>query len=256
MFSFYRYTFKYHKFIGFKNYVKVLNDPIFLRALGNTCCLVVGVVTLVLIISILLASLLVSLSDRMRTILMVIFYIPGVTSIVTICMAGKWIYDYRFGTINYIMNLMGFESINWLSDKYTANLSLITFIVYLCLGSPIILHTTAMLAIPRTYYEAARIDGATKWQQLWEITVPLIRPTTLYLMVMLTIGSFQTFIIIYLMTGGGPFYRTTTIAYRLSVEAFDLARYGIASTYGVIILVIVASLAIVQYKFFSKDVEY
>lgn len=255
-FSFYRYTLRSYFFVGFRNYLNIIRNPIFLRALGNTCLFVLGIVPSIIIFSILLSAVLVDMKDKSRTSYMGIFYLPSVTSIVTISIVFKWIYDYRYGIVNYMMGLMGMDNISWLTEKYTAIPSIIVMIVYLSIGGPTILHTAAMLAVPKTYYDAAKIDGATKWQTLWKITVPLIRPTTLYLTVVLTIGSFQTFIIIHLMTLGGPFHRTTNLAFQLSLEAFSYTKYGLASTYGVVLLIIITILTYFQYKLFSKDIEY
>ena len=121
---------------------------------------------------------------------------------------------------------------------------------------PIILLTAAMATIPKTYYDAAKIDGATSWQILWKITVPLIRPTILYLMIMTVIGSFQIFIIIVLLTGGGPYYRSTTIAFQIVDTAFSNGHFGLASAMGIILLFIISVLTLIQYKFLSKDIQY
>lgn len=255
-YSFYRFTIKTYKFIGIKNYVSLFSDSIFLRALINTCLFVIISVPVVLVLSVLIAAFIVNMSNKARTNFMGIFYLPSVTSIVTLCLAWKWIYDFRYGMLNYLLNLLGYENINWLADKYTALPSLILFLIYVGLGVPIILHTAAIAAIPKTYYDAAKIDGANPWQILWKITVPLIRPTTLYLLILETIGSFQVFLIVLLMTLGGPYYRTTTLAFQLTEEAFKFSHYGIASTYGVILLIVVGILTLIQYKFLSKDIQY
>ena len=154
------------------------------------------------------------------------------------------------------MRLAGYENINWLSNKHTAIPALLIMIIYISLGVPVILYISAMMNIPKSLYEAAKIDGASEWQLLWNITVPLIRPTTLYLLIILTIGSFQTFIVVFLMTGGGPYYRTTTLSYLLISEAFENGHYGVASSMGIILLVIISMLTMVQFRFFSRDVEY
>lgn len=185
-----------------------------------------------------------------------IMYLPAVTSIITFTLMWKWIYNYQCGSLNYLMRLVGYEEINWLSDRNTALPALLLMMVYASLGMPIILYVSAMINIPKSLYDAAKIDGASEWQSLWQITVPLIRPTTLYLLIVLTIGTFQTFIIVLLMTGGGPYYRTTTLSYLLIQEAFTYSHYGVASAMGIILLIVIATLTILQFKFFSKDIEY
>lgn len=256
IFSLHRFTIKTYKFIGIKNYVLLFSDEIFRRALTNTCLFVIISVPVVLILSLLIAATLVKMKDKARTNFMGIFYLPSVTSIVTLCLSWKWIYDFRYGMLNYLLNLLGYENINWLASKYTALPSLILILIYIGLGIPIILHTTAISAIPKTYEDAARIDGANSWQVLWKITIPLVRPTTLYLLILETIGTFQVFLIVLLTTLGGPYYRTTTLAFQLTEEAFKFSHYGIASTYGIILLMVVGTLTIIQYKFLSKDIQY
>jgi len=256
IYSFHRYTLKTYRFIGLKNYIGLLDDPIFVRAIKNTLFFVVTSMPIVLLISILAAAFIIKMNSKLRSFFMGMFYLPSITSIVTLTLVWKWIYDYRYGILNYIRSIFGYENINWLASKYTVLPALLALLIYLCLGMPIILLTAAMAAIPKTYYDAAKIDGATDWQILWKITVPLIRPTVLYLMIMLMIGSFQTFIIIVLMTGGGPYYRSTTLAYQIADEAFQFSHFGVASAMGIILLFVVSILTLTQYKLLSKDIQY
>lgn len=256
IYSFHRYTLKTYRFIGLKNYINLLDDPIFIKAIRNTLFFVVTSTPLILLISILAAAFIIKMSSKLRSFFMGMFYLPNITSIVTLTLVWKWIYDFRYGILNYIRSVFGYESINWLSNRYTVLPALLAFLIYLCLGMPIILLTAAMAAIPKTYYDAAKIDGATEWQTLWKITIPLIRPTVLYLMIMLMVGSFQTFIIIVLMTGGGPYYRSTTLAYQIADEAFQYSHFGVASAMGIILLFVVSILTLTQYKLLSKDIQY
>jgi len=256
IYSFHRYTLKTYRFIGLKNYINLLDEPIFVKAIKNTLFFVVSSTPIILILSIFAASFIIKMNSKLRSFFMGMFYLPSITSIVTLALVWKWIYDLRYGILNHITSLFGYESINWLANKYTVLPSLLVFLIYLCLGMPIILLTAAMAAIPKTYKDAAKIDGATDWQILWKITVPLIRPTVLYLMIMLIIGSFQTFIIIVLMTGGGSYYRSTTLAYQIADEAFQFSHFGVASAMGIILLFIVSTLTLIQYKFLSKDIQY
>lgn len=254
--SFHRFNLNTYRFIGLKNYIDLLSDPIFIKAIRNTLFFVLTSTPLILLISILAAAFIIKMNSRLRTFFMGMFYLPCITSIVTSTLVWKWIYNYRYGILNYIRSIFGYESINWLSNKYTVLPALLVFLIYLSLGLPIILLTAAMAAIPKTYYDAAKIDGASEWQMLWKVTVPLIRPTVLYLMIVLVIGSFQIFIIIVLMTGGGPYYRSTTLAYRIIEEAFQYDHFGVASAIGIILLLVVSILTLTQYKLLSKDIQY
>jgi len=217
---------------------------------------VLGTVPSILIISIVLSAVLIEIKGKLRTVFIGIFYLPEVTSVITFVLSWKLVYDYRYGILNSIMNMLGIPDINWLANPNSAIPAIVAMIVYGSLGVPIILYISAIAGIPETLYEAARIDGANEWQLLWKITVPLIMPTTLYLMIRLTIGVFQTFILVYLMTGGGPFYKTTTMSYFMIREAFQNSNYGMASAIGVIFLGIISVMAALQYKYFSKEIEY
>jgi len=255
-YSFYRFTIKSFRFIGFKNFIDIFGDPIFRKAIVTTCWFVVGSVPLIILISVLIAALLIKVNAKVRTVTMGIIYLPAVTSIITFTLTWKWIYSYRYGILNYFMRVAGYGDINWLSNKHTALTALLVMLIYASLGVPVILYISAMANIPKSLYDAAKIDGASEWQLLWHITVPLIRPTTLYLLIILTIGTFQIFMIVLLMTGGGPYYRTTTLSFLLIEEAFSYAHYGVASSMGVILLIIISTLTIMQFRFFSRDIEY
>lgn len=255
-YGFYRLTIKSFKFIGLKNYIDIFSDPIFRKAIITTCYFVIGSVPFIILLAVLISALLIRVNAKLRTVTMGIIYLPVVTSIITFTLTWKWIYFYPYGILNYFMRLAGHENVNWLSNKNTALPAMLVMLIYLSLGVPVILYVSAMTNIPKSLYDAARIDGASEWQLLWHITVPLIRPTTLYLLIVLTIGTFQTFLIVLLMTGGGPYYRTTTLSYLLVDEAFNYGHYGVASAMGIILLIVIATLTITQFRFFSRDIEY
>ena len=256
MLSFYKYKLNSFAFVGINNYIKLAADMVFRRAVWNTFLLTIIAVPTIIIISILIASFIINKSQKLRSLVMGIFYLPAVTSIVTICITWRWIYNTRYGILNSFLNFLGIESINWLGDSKTALSTILVVLVYISLGIPIILFTSAMGAVPKTYYEASDIDGANDFQKLWYITIPLIKPTTLYLAITLTIGLFQTFVIVRLMTGGGPYYATTTISFYLVQSAFYFSQYGFASTIGIFLLALIAGITILQYKFLSSEVEY
>ncbi len=256
IYSFHDYTFKEYTFIGLENYIDLINNPIFIKSFLIAFYFVIGCTPATIILTIILSALIVKMGQRAKTLFMAIFYLPNITSIVTITLVWRWIYDYNYGLANKILNNFGYESINWLSNKFTVLPSLFIFGVSMSLGMPIILCVASMLSIPKDYYDAAKIDGATGWQELWLITVPLIRPIMLFLTITGVIGNFQVFMLVVLMTGGGPFYRTTTIAFLIAREAFDFYRFGSASAMGVILLFVISFFTILQYKFFSKDIQY
>jgi len=254
--SLYKFGLRSSSFVGFNNYIKLASDEVFKKAVINTSVLTIFAVPIIILVSILMASFIIEKSKKIRSLVMGIFYLPTVTSIVTICVTWRWIYNTKFGILNSFLNSMGIEDVNWLGNPKTALSTILVVMVFIQLGYPIILYTAAMGAIPKTYYEAADIDGANYLQKLWRITVPLIKPTTLFLAVTLTIGLFQTFVIVRLITGGGPYYATTTVSFLLVQSAFYFSRYGMASTIGIVLLVLIAGATIIQFKFLSSEVEY
>ena len=256
IYSFHRYTFKEYTFIGLKNYIHLIDNPLFIKSLVNAFYFVIGCTPATILLTVIISSLIVKMDQRGKTFFMSVFFLPNITSIVTLTLVWRWIYDYNHGLANRVVTLLGYEGINWLSNKYTCLPALFIFTVSLSLGIPIILTVAAMLSIPKTYYDAAKIDGATDWQILWLITVPLIRSTILFLTIIGVIGNFQAFMVIVLMTGGGPFYRTMTICYLIVKEAFEYYRFGSASAMGIILLFVIAFFTVVQYKYFSKDIQY
>ncbi|WP_245954607.1 carbohydrate ABC transporter permease [Paenibacillus flagellatus] len=244
------------RFIGLGNYANLFADDVFLRALLNTFLFVVGVVPLSVVFSIFVASLVIQKSAAAATFFRASFYLPIVTSQVLLSITWLWIYNPVSGIANYALSLFGAEPVMWLSDSRFALPALIAVVITWCVGQPIILYLAALGNIPSTYYEAASIDGATGWRQFWSITLPLLKPTTLYVIVTCTIGAFQTFVVVQLLTGGGPSYATTTVMYMLYETAFKYGKLGLACAMGVILAVIISAFSVVQFKFFKTDVEY
>jgi multiple sugar transport system permease protein len=144
----------------------------------------------------------------------------------------------------------------WLGDTKTALPALALVVLTWILGQPVILFLAALGGIPEELLDAAKIDGANSWQQFWKVTFPLLLPTTLFVFVTQTIGVFQTFVVVLLMTRGGPAYATMTIVYDIWQTGFDFYKFGYASAMGVVLLVIVGTIAVIQYRFLGREVQY
>ncbi|MDD3839904.1 MAG: sugar ABC transporter permease [Clostridia bacterium] len=254
--SFYNYTATSYEFNGLGNFIFLLKDEVFIKSLQNTILFVIGNVPLVLIFSLFVSIVIYNKSEFTRSFFRAVFYLPAVSSIVTISIVWKWIYSPRGGILNKIIESFGAQPINWLGDERYALTAMIIILFTLSVGQPIILYIAALGNIPKDYIEVADLDGATAWQKFTNIYWPLILPTTLYIVIITTINSFQTFAIVQLLTGGGPFYRTSTILFSLYKSAFELQNYGLASAMGVILSVIVVIISVIQYKYLSTDVEY
>jgi multiple sugar transport system permease protein len=254
--SFFDYTGAKFEYIGFGNFTYLLNNDVFLKALRNTIMLVIVAVPLVIIFSLFVSMNIYQKSEKLRSFFRGIFYLPAVSSVVSITVVWGWIYHPNFGVLNYILSLFQMEPISWLGDAKFALISVIVVLITTSVGQPIILYTASLGNIPSTYIEAAKIDGASDWQIFRKVIWPLLMPTSLYVIIITTINSFQCFALIKLLTAGGPFYSTTTIMYEVYEKAFTLAQFGIASAMGVILAVVIITISIVQFRFFGKDVQY
>lgn len=249
------------EYIGLKNYTNLLTrDPVFPIAIKNTFLFVVGVVPAAMIICLFVAVLIYPMSQRKQTFFRAAFYMPVVSAGVVLAMVWVYIYSQEYGLLNYIFEstgllhlLNGGEKIGWLAKPDTALISLAVVVLSWSLGQPLILFLAGLAAIPEALYEAARIDGANSWQSFWRITLPLLRPTILFVLVVLTIAVFQVFVVVQLMTLGGPANATQTIVYQVWVSAFTKFKFGYASAMSVILLAIVSVLAIAQFKLLDKQ---
>ena len=244
------------EWVGLQNYREIAHDSVFWLSLRNTALYTLGIVPLWLGKALIISALIFPLAKPIQTFFKGAFYLPHVTSSVIISMVWLWIFNPPFGLLNYIMELLGFAPHAWLGDVRTALLSIILMQVVMGGGSSIVLITAAMGSIPYHLYEAAYLDGATKTQAFFKVTIPLLRPTILYLLVTGTISSFQVFTNVYLMTQGGPQFSTMTLVYLIYDTAFKQFRFGLASAQAVVLFAIVFALAIVQFRFLGQEVEY
>jgi len=254
--SFFNYTPKTMDFVGLQNFIQIFKDPIFKKSLGNTMFLVIGNVPIVIIFSMFVSLTIYKRSSKVRSFFRSVFYLPAIASVVSITVVWGWIFHPNYGILNYILSFFGVDPQVWLGNPSIAKWAILMVLVTLSVGQPIVLYMASLGNIPKDYLEAAEIDGANARQIFWNITWPLLKPTTLYIVIITTINSFQCFSIIQLLTAGGPNYATTTIMYQVYERSFTLGQYGIASSMGVILAVIVMAISIVQYKYFGSDVEY
>jgi multiple sugar transport system permease protein len=253
--SFYTYTYYASGFAGLENYRFLLQDDVFLKSVKNTLLIVAMLVPTSLLTSLLISIMISQFKSKMQSVFKAVFYIPAVTSIVSITFMWKYLLNYDFGLFNYIVGALGFDKINYLS--YDLALVTTTFIVLLIgLGQPIVILTAALGGIPASLYEAAELDGASFWQKHFSVTLPMLKPAILFVVVSGTIGAFQLFAIILLFTAGGPNYATSTILLLLYQEAFTNGDYGKGSAMAVILSLIIVTIAWLQLKFLRSDLEY
>lgn len=254
--SFFDYSLRNFKFIGLENYITLLQDDIFKKSVINTLILVIANVPLVILLSLFVSMNIYKKSAVIRSFFRGIFYLPTVCSVVSITVVWGWIFHPNFGILNYLTSKFGMAPIGWLGDPKYALGCMIAVLVTLSVGQPIILYVASLGNVPNSYLEAAEIDGATSWEIFRHITWPLLMPTTLYIVIITTINSFQCFSIIQLLTSGGPAYSTSTVMYLVYERAFTLNKYGLASSMGVVLAVIIMAISIIQFKFFGEEVDY
>ncbi|WP_135552849.1 carbohydrate ABC transporter permease [Paenibacillus cymbidii] len=251
------YAFDYTKYYwaGFDNYVDIFRNETFLLAIKNTVLFVVIIVPCVTIVALLLAVGINRLSHWKQSFFKAAFYIPGVTSAVSLTMVWEYIYNNQYGIANYTLKKMGIEPVNWLGAQYgVSSLSLI--MITLALGGSLVVLSAGLNAIPKDLYESAYIDGAKPRDTFFRISLPLLKPSLLYVIVTGTIGAFQVFAIILLLTGGGPAYKTTTILMLIYREAFFNLNYGMANAMGIVLCVLIGLIALVQFRALKSDIEY
>jgi len=253
--SLYRFDYTRYYWVGFGNYAALLKNELFRMSIKNTLIFVVFMVPSVTFISLLLASLICSHGKKLQSFFKATFYIPTVSSLVSIVIIWEYIYNFQFGMGNYVLKSIGFEPINFLGVNYVY-FSLMLVLLTMSLGAPIVVFTAALNGIPKDLYEASAIDGAKAVRKFFNITFPMLKPTLLYVVVTSTIGSFQIFAIILIMTGGGPAYKTTTIMMLIYREAFINMNFGIANAMGIVLCILICFIAFIQFKLLKSDVEY
>ncbi len=237
-------------FVGFQNYNTLFHDEVFWVALRNTLVIVLVSVPVTCIFSLWVASVISKMNVAATSAFRCIFYLPVVTGSVAVTMVWKWMFNNYYGIFNYLGTNLGLidQNINWLGDPKYALGCIILILLTTSVGQPIVLYVSALDNVDKSLVEAAEVDGATPMQAFWRIKWPQMMPTTLYILVITTINSFQCFALIQLLTLGGPNNSTMTIMYYIYYNAFKLYKYGYGNAMGVILAIIIAILSAAQFK--------
>jgi len=237
-------------FIGFQNYRDLFQDEVFWVALKNTMVIVLVSVPVVTAFSLWVATIIYRLPVAATSAFRCIFYLPVVTGSVAVTMVWKWMFNNYYGIFNYLGKEMGLldKNINWLGNEKYALACIILILLTTSVGQPIVLYVSALDNVDKSLVEAAEVDGASSMQAFWRIKWPQMMPTTLYILVITTINSFQCFALIQLLTSGGPKNSTMTIMYYIYYSAFKLYKYGYGNAMGVILAIIIAILSALQFK--------
>ncbi|NLT79492.1 MAG: sugar ABC transporter permease [Bifidobacterium crudilactis] len=239
-----------YNWVGLDNFKAVLTDGLFWKSLWNTAYFsvfsIVFRIILGLGLALLLSSRLVKAKDSLRG----LFYMPTITPLVAVSFVWMWMFDPQFGMINKVTGL----DINWLNDSHWALPAIIIMTIWKDFGYATVLYLAGLMNLPRDVYEAAQIDGANSWQTFWRITLPLLKPTTLFIVITSLITYVQAYVQILVMTEGGPGTETYTISYLIFDQAFQKYDFGTASAMSVILFAITGVLTILMFRA-SGDME-
>ena len=239
--------------VGLKNYLDLFSDSTFWTALFNTVYFVVVGVPLTLVFGLLIATALNGGVTRFRTAFRVGYYLPVITSIVAIAVVWRFLLNPDDGLINMLLGDLNIKGPAWLADPVLAMPSIIAMAVWRNLGFAMIVFLAGLQAIPSTLYEAAAIDGAGRMAGFRYVTLPMLRPTILFMTVITTIGYLQLFEEPFVMTGGGPLDKTLSITMYMYQQGFTFFHQGYASAIAYVLFVIVAIVAFLQFKFLRSD---
>ena len=244
-------------FVGLANYQRMLGDAQVWQATWNTFKYTLLVVPTTVVLAILLAVLLNS-KIRGKHVYRTIFFLPMVAAPAAVTMVWKWLYNTDFGLINFVLGKMGIGPVNWIEDPKIAMYSIAVIGIWSTVGYSMILILAGLQEIPKDYYEAAKIDGASPVKQFFQITLPLVSPTLFFVVVTIIIQSMQVFDVIYMMEDiRSPAYdKTVSLVYLFYNNSFKYTDKGYGSTIVILLLVIILLITALQMKAQKKWVHY
>lgn len=243
-------------FIGLENFKDLYHDEVFRKAIYNTLFYVIFGVPLVIILSLSAALLLNYGKNMLFSFFRLIYYMPSITNIVAIAVIWGFLYNQQYGLFNYLLSFVHLGPVPWLQDPLIAKISLIILASWKGIGINMIIFLAALQGIPKMYYEAARIDGANRWQQLIHVTLPMLRYATFFVSVTTMIGWLQFFEEPFVMTGGGPVDGTVSIALFIYQQGFEFSRFGYAAAGSFVLFIIIIIFTLIQFKFRKSETDY
>jgi multiple sugar transport system permease protein len=243
-------------FIGLENYYALISDELFHKSIFNTFFYVIIGVPLVIVFSLGIALLLNYGTTKLFTVFRGVYYMPSITNIIAVAVIWGFLYNTEYGLFNYLLSLLDVEKIPWLGEPTIAKLSLIVLAVWKGIGINMIIFLAALQGIPKSYYEAAEMDGANRWQVLWNVTIPLLRYATFFVTVTTLIGWLQFFEEPFVMTNGGPLDGTISMALFIYQRGFQFSEFGYAAAGSFILFVFIIFITLVQFKIRKSDTEY
>lgn len=243
-------------FVGFHNYIELMNDPLFRKVLFNTLYFTALTVPLSALVGLIIAL---GLNQKIKgvAIYRTVYFMPAVTSLVAVSLLWQWIFDGNYGLLNNILSILGVSHPpQWLSSTEWAMPALIIMSVWTNSGMTMVLFLAGLQNISQHLYEAAAIDGASKFKKFLYITLPVLTPTTFFVLVITTIHSFQVFTQALIMTKGGPADATNTIVYFIYQNGFEYFKMGYASAAAWVLFTIIFVFTLIQMKLQKNWVHY
>lgn len=240
------------QYIGAANYVRLLHDRLFWKAIGNTLKFLMVHIPLQIGVSLLLAYL---LNQQIKAISFFrgSFFLPFIVSGVVITILWQQLLGYDSGLINRLLQAIGIPKVGWLVNPSVAIYSIAIMATWKNVGLYVILFLVGLQAVPPQYYEAAKLEGANRWQQFYHITLPMINPTIFMVVILSTIGGFSLFIEPYVMTGGGPLNQTLSAVLYIYKQAFQFYNMGYSATLGFFYAMMIMTVVVLQKKFIEKE---
>lgn len=251
--SLYRIDYQSETFVGFANYAALFSDPVFFKALINTVVFVVCIVVLTVGFALFAASSVFDKNAKYVSFIRGSYYVPVMVSMVVMSMVWSFMLNPANGLISYLTREAGFGTVNLLGNQQSV-LPVIIFVTFATnVGQAIILYIAAMIGVSKDLFEAAEVDGANRWHVITKILIPSVKPSTVYITIINIIAVLKIFVVIQLLTGGGPNNASVTLMYYLYNNAFKFNQLGIASAVGVIMFLITLILSVPQLRGMIKQ---
>lgn len=238
----------YARFVGLSNYIEIFKDPLFWQSLINTFYFVIAGGPLSIAVSLGAALLVSSKLVKFKGIFRLVYFMPVVTTLVAVSILWRFIYQPRFGILNYLIGFIGIHPIDWLGNPHWAMPAIILMAIWKNFGYNMIIFIAGLQNIPEDLYEAANIEGASEWNKFKNITLPMLAPTTLFVSIITIIGYFQLFAEPYVMTQGGPLNSTLSIVLYMYREGFRWWNMGYSAAIAFILFFIILVISLIQLK--------
>jgi ABC-type sugar transport system permease subunit len=239
---------------GVDNWVRLFNDRLFWQSILNTLKFLVIHIPLQIVFALFLAEVL-NQKIFMRGFFRAAFFMPVVVSGVVVTILWQQLYGYDTGVLNRLLVSLGLKKVGWLIDPEVAMVSIAIMATWKNVGLYVILFLVGLQTVPKQYYEAADLEGASHWQKFIKITIPMINPTIFMVFVLSTIGGFSLFIEPYILTGGGPLNSTLSAVLYIYKQAFEYYHMGYAASLGVFFAILIVMVVIIQKKFIEQDYQ-